>query len=66
MPRIKNSVLGSDKLAIGCLLWIGLFSVGSALTFPQDSSKAETIEATARGTETQMGKELPPKQWLNP
>jgi hypothetical protein len=59
MPQIKNSVLGSDKLAIGCLLLIGLFSVLSALAFSQDRSKPETIEATARGTESQMGKEFP-------
>jgi hypothetical protein len=59
MLQIKNWVLKSEKLAIGCLLWIGLLSIGSALAFPQDRSKPETIEATARGTETQMGKEFP-------
>jgi hypothetical protein len=59
MSQIKNWVLRSEKLAIGCLLLIGLFSIGSALAFSQDSSKPETIEATARGTETQMGKEFP-------
>jgi hypothetical protein len=59
MPQIKNSILGNEKLAIGCLLLLGLFSLISALAFSQDKSKPETIEATARGTETQMGKEFP-------
>jgi hypothetical protein len=59
MSQIKNSVLGSDKLAIGCLLLLGLFSLVSALAFSQDRSKPETIDATARGTETQMGKQFP-------
>ena len=59
MPQTKNSILGSDKLAIGCLLLLGLFSLVSALAFSQDRSKPETIDATARGTETQMGKEFP-------
>ena len=59
MPQIKNWVLKSEKVAIGCLLLIGMFSVVSALAFPQDRSKPETIEATARGTDTQMGKEFP-------
>ena len=61
MSQIKNWVFKSEKLAIGCLLLIGLFSVVSALAFSQDNSKPETIEATARGTETQMGKEFPVK-----
>ena len=59
MLQFKNSILGSDRLAIGCLLLIGLFSLVSALAFSQDRSKPETIDATARGTETQMGKEFP-------
>ena len=59
MSQIKNWVFKSEKLAIGCLLLIGLFSVVSALAFSQDNSKPETIDATARGTETQMGKEFP-------
>ena len=59
MPQIKNSILGSDRLAIGCLLLIGLFSLVSVLAFSQDRSKPETIDATPRGTETQMGKEFP-------
>jgi hypothetical protein len=59
MPQMKNSILRSDRLAIGCLVLLALLSVVSALAFPQDSSKPETIEATARGTETQAGKEFP-------
>jgi hypothetical protein len=59
MPQIMNSVLGNEKLAIGCLLWIGLLCVSSVLAFPQESPKPETIEATARGTEAQMGKQFP-------
>jgi hypothetical protein len=59
MPKIKNSVLGNERLAIGCLLLIGLLSVASALAFSQDKPKPETIDATARGTEAQMGKEFP-------
>ncbi len=59
MLKIKNSVLGSERLAIVCLLLIGMFSVVSALAFPQDHSKPETIDATARGTDAQMGKEFP-------
>jgi hypothetical protein len=59
MSQMKNWVLKSEKLAIGCLLLIGLFGVGRALALPQDRSKPETIEATARGTEAQVGKEFP-------
>jgi hypothetical protein len=59
MTQIKNSVLRNEKFAIGFLLWIALLSVLSALAFPHDSSKPETIEATVRGTEAQMGNEFP-------
>ena len=38
---------------------ICLLSMGSASAFSQDRSKPETIEATAMGTEAQMGKEFP-------
>jgi hypothetical protein len=57
--QIKDSVFGSEKLAIGCLVLLGLFSLVSALAFSKDRPKSETIDATARGTETQMGKEFP-------
>jgi hypothetical protein len=59
MPQIKNSVLQNEKFAIGFLLLIALLSVLSALAFPKEGPKPETIEATARGTEAQMGKEFP-------
>jgi hypothetical protein len=59
MTQFRNSVLKNEKYAIGFLLLIALLSVFSALAFPQDSPKPETIEATARGTEAQMGKEFP-------
>jgi hypothetical protein len=58
MSQSKNSAPSHD-LAIGSLTLICLFSLGSASAFSQDRSKPETIEATARGTETQMGKEFP-------
>jgi hypothetical protein len=58
MSQIKKSALKSEKLAIGCLLLIGLLSLGSPTAFSQDRSKPETIEATARGTEAQTGKEF--------
>jgi hypothetical protein len=59
MLKIKNSVLGSEKPAIVCLLLIAMFSVVSALAFPQENSKPETIDATARGTDAQLGREFP-------
>jgi len=58
MSQIKARVLKSEKLAMGWLLLIGLFSLGNATAFSQDRSKPETIEATARGTEAQTGKEF--------
>jgi hypothetical protein len=59
MSQIKTSILKNEKYAIGFLVLIALLSVLSALAFPQDNPKPETIEATARGTEAQMGKEFP-------
>jgi hypothetical protein len=57
MPRSKNSAPGSHKV-VGSLLLIWLVSLGGASAFCQDRSKPETIEATAMGTETQLGKEF--------
>jgi hypothetical protein len=57
MLQINNWVLKSEKLAI-CLLLLGIFSSGSVPAFSQDRSKPETIEAIARGTEAQTGKEF--------
>jgi hypothetical protein len=59
MPQIKNFASRGHNLAIGILILICLFGLGSASAFSQDKSKPETIEATARGTDTQMGKEFP-------
>jgi hypothetical protein len=59
MSQIKNSVISSHRLAIGSLLLIGLVSLRGGSAFSQDRSKPETIEATAMGTETQVGKEFP-------
>jgi hypothetical protein len=59
MSQIKNSVVRSHRLAIGSLLLICLGSLGSGAAFSQDRSKPETIEATAMGTDTQLGKEFP-------
>jgi hypothetical protein len=59
MSRIKNLIYGGHTLFIGSLMLIGLLSLGSASAFSQDRLKPETIEATARGTETQTGSEFP-------
>src|ERR1700675_181772 len=59
MSQSKYSAARSHPFTIGSLLLVSLFSLASASAFSQDRSKPETIEATARGTETQMGKEFP-------
>src|ERR1700692_437516 len=59
MSQIKHSVIRSHRLAIGSLLLIGLGSLGSGAAFSQDRAKPETIEATAMGTDTQLGEEFP-------
>jgi hypothetical protein len=58
MSQIKGSAPRSHKLAIGSLLLVCLLSLGSAPAFSQERTKSETIEATARGTEAQAGKEF--------
>jgi hypothetical protein len=58
MSQIREWFSKSERLATGCLLFVGLFSLGSGTVFSQDRSKPETIDATARGTEAQMGKEF--------
>ena len=58
MSQIKGSAPRSHELAIGSLLLICLLSLGSAPAFSQERTKSETIEATARGTEAQAGKEF--------
>src|SRR6202790_4332094 len=59
MSQSKYSAARSHPFTIGSLLLISLFSLASASAFSQDRPKPETIEATARGTEAQMGKEFP-------
>ena len=59
MSQIKTLNPGGHSLFIGSLMLVCLLSLGSASAFSQDRSKPETIEATARGTDTQMGKEFP-------
>jgi hypothetical protein len=59
MSRIKNLIHGGHTHFIGGLILICLLSLGSTSAFSQDRSKPETIEATARGTEAQMGREFP-------
>jgi len=59
MSQIKILTHGGQRLFIGSLMLVCLLSLGSASVFSQDRSKLETIEATARGTDTQMGKEFP-------
>ena len=58
MSQIENSTPGTHKLAIGSLLLICLLSLGASSALSQDRSKPETIEATAQGTDTQLGKEF--------
>ena len=56
MSQIKNSAPRSHKLALGSLLITLLVIVGSTLALA--ANKPETIEATAMGTNTQMGSEF--------
>src|ERR1700704_2242767 len=56
MSQIKNLAPRSHDLAVGSLMLICLFTLGSDSAFSQDRSKPETIEATATGTDTQLGK----------
>jgi hypothetical protein len=58
MSQIMEFFFKGEKLAIGSLLVIGLLSMGNATAFSQDRPKPETIDATAMGTEAQMGKEF--------
>jgi hypothetical protein len=58
MSRIENSIPRTHRLAIGGLLLICLLSLGASSALSQDRSKPETIEATAQGTDTQLGKEF--------
>jgi hypothetical protein len=55
MRHTANSILKIHDLIIGALLTIALLTVGSVSAFGQ---KAETIEATAMGTGTQLGQNV--------
>jgi hypothetical protein len=55
MRHTANSILKIHDLVIGTLLTIVLLTVGSVAAFGQ---KAETIEATAMGTGTQLGQNV--------
>jgi hypothetical protein len=56
--QIENSIPRTHRLAIGGLLLICLLCLGASSASAQDRSKPETIEATAQGTDTQLGKEF--------
>ena len=58
MLQTKNTIPRSRKLVIGNFLLMCLLSLGSPPAFSQNRSKPETIEATAMGTDTQLGKEF--------
>ncbi|MFZ3332505.1 MAG: hypothetical protein WA197_17855 [Candidatus Acidiferrales bacterium] len=55
MPHSSGVVIEMHKVVLGALLFIGLLTVGSTPAFCQ---KAETIEATAMGTGTQLGQNV--------
>ena len=59
MQQIRNLTPSGHNLAISSLMLICLFSLESSSAFSQERAKPETIEATARGTETQVGEEFP-------
>src|ERR1700681_3055901 len=56
MLETKNAVSRGQKLAQASLLITGLLILGSTLSFA--ANKAETIDATAMGTSTQMGSQF--------
>jgi hypothetical protein len=55
MRHTANSILKIHNLVIGALLTVVLLTVGSVSAFAQ---KAETIEAAAMGTGTQLGQNV--------
>ena len=58
MLQNRNTNPKRRKIVIGGFLLVCLLSLGSSPAFSQDRSKPETIEATAMGTDTQLGKEF--------
>jgi len=55
MLQIKNVIPAIRNVAVGSLLLMGLMTVGNTPAFAQ---KAETIEAAAMGTGTQLGQNV--------
>ena len=55
MRQMKDVITEMHKFLVGTLLLIGVLTVGSTPAFCQ---KAETIEATAMGTGTQLGQNV--------
>jgi hypothetical protein len=53
MPQSKRTIFKTRNLVAGCLLAIALVMVGIVPTFSRD--KYETIDASAFGTDTQLG-----------
>jgi len=62
MRQIKHVVTEMYKVGVGTALLIGLLTVGSTSAFCQ---KAETIEATAMGTGTQLGQNVEVRLIIN-
>jgi hypothetical protein len=57
MSQIENSSSGMGSI-VGSLVIVCLLGIGSASALAQGRTKAETIEATAMGTSTQLGREF--------
>jgi hypothetical protein len=62
MRHIKDRITEMHKVVVGTLLLIGLLTAGSTAAFCQ---KAETIEATAMGTGTQLGQNVEVRLIIN-
>jgi hypothetical protein len=62
MQNFKGVITEMHRVVIGTLIVIGLLTVGSAPAFCQ---KAETIEATAMGTGTQLGQNVEIRLTIN-
>jgi hypothetical protein len=56
MTHSKNSKSKAGKFGYGVLLFIGLLITAVTLAFSAEDRKIETIDATAMGTSTQLGK----------
>lgn len=56
MRRIESKVSLICKWAIGSLLASGLLTMGGVAALSNDRTKPETIDATAMGTSTQLGR----------